>query len=83
MGCTKCKKKKNVATGTTEVEITQIEQVAEVVSQYQLRDGISYEQVGLNNPTDEQIESFLRANPNRKSLFKVMPDNMKIGMSKG
>lgn len=82
MGCTKCKKKTTLS-ATTEVEIIGFEAVAEVVSRYKLRDGIGYDQIGLDNPTDEQIEAFLRVNPNRKSLFKQLPDNVRLGMSKG
>ncbi|MGQ2984858.1 hypothetical protein [Flavobacterium sp.] len=82
MSCTKCKKK-TALSGATEPEKLQIETVAELVSGYRLRDGISYDQIGLNSPSDAQIEAFLKVNPNRKSLFAVLPDNMKIGMSKG
>lgn len=82
MACTKCKKKTQLS-AATEPEIIQFEAVAEAVSQYQLRDGISYDQIGLDKPTDTEVEAFLKVNPNRKSLFAILPDNMKIGMSKG
>lgn len=82
MACTKCKKKTTIS-ATTQHDIVQAEAVAEIVSHYKLRDGITYDQIGFDNPSDEQIESFLKANPNRKSLFKILPDNMKIGMGKG
>lgn len=68
MGCTKCKKKKEA------IEVIDSENIT--VSAYQLRDNISYEQLGLSNPTDTQIKKFLEANPNRKSLFKLIPDNV-------
>lgn len=82
MGCTKCKKKTTVS-AITDNEIISVDAIAEVVSEYRLRDGISFDQIGLNNPSDAEIEAFLMVNPNRKSLFKHLSDNMKAGMSKG
>ena len=40
---------------------------------YELRDGITYDQIGIKHPSDATIKAFLEANPNRKSLFKVFP----------
>jgi len=81
MGCTKCKKKTAIS-ASTDIEIMSVDAIAEVVSEYKLRDGISFDQIGLNNPNHAEIEAFLMVNPNRKSLFKHLPDNMKAGMSK-
>lgn len=63
MACTGCKKKKK------QVEI--IEAIDSL--SYQLRDGITWSQIGIKAPTDENIKAFLDVNPNRKSLFKVIP----------
>jgi len=73
MACSKCKQKQDEAA-------TQPESLSLL---YKLREGITYEQVGLSNPTDEQIKEFIDVNPNRKSLFKLLPDNMSEGTSKG
>ena len=73
MACNKCKQKQDEAA-------TQPESLSLL---FKLREGITYGQVGLSNPTDEQIKEFIEVNPNRKSLFKLLPDNENTGMSKG
>ncbi|PZR11191.1 MAG: hypothetical protein DI539_20865 [Flavobacterium psychrophilum] len=80
MACNGCKKDKK------ETPIT--EPINNVVSEsaYELRSGITYDQLGMKNPSDRQIQKFLEANPNRKSLFKTIPnkadDASKITRSK-
>jgi hypothetical protein len=68
MACNGCKKKRNIAEPVQEVQIN-IDH-----KNYQLRDGISYEQLGMVNPSEDDIKEFLEANPNRKSLFQTLPD---------
>jgi len=68
MACNGCKKKIDVTTNIQE------ESKVTSNSAYELRDGINYDQIGLENASDRQIKKFLDANPNRKSLFKVLPN---------
>jgi hypothetical protein len=70
MACNDCKKKKPDIPVTPEIKKVVTD------STYELRDGITYDQIGLDNPSDRQIKKFLEANPNRKSLFKVLPNKV-------
>lgn len=82
MGCTKCKKKTSASISSNS-SMKDNGHVEETVSVYRLRDGISWEQLGYNSPSDAEIDLFLKINPNRKSLFSILPDNITKNSSKG
>ena len=44
---------------------------------FKLRMGIGFDQIGITNPTDENIIQFLKENPNRISLFESYPTDWK------
>jgi hypothetical protein len=71
MACNKCKKKSDDS-GKVKTILPS--------NGFQLRTGITYDQIGISNPSDENIIAFLNENPNRIGLFVTYPrdwNNMK------
>ena len=64
MACNNCKKKKIETQDTTAQNLS-----------FELRSGISFDQINMANPSDEIILRFLNENPNRISLFSKFPEN--------
>ena len=66
MACNDCKKK-NQPENKVPINLDEMN--------FKLRNEIAFEQIGIDNPSDDLVKSFLNENPNGITLFSEYPSD--------